>query len=284
MTSSAPFGLLLDVDGPLASTVTRSLRVESIATDLVAIANAGCPVVFNTGRSIKSLNRGVIAALLQNGLAHDAPVWGVGEKGVTWFSVVSGQITSIGTDHDYAIPQDLAASLRAVAAAHSDTMFWDDTKRTMATLEQNIDLADSVYRERQPHVVGELSRTIHTAGEAERFKVDPTAIAIDVEHRSAGKALGAKRAVELVSERMPIPRRWYSAGDSCSDYDMATWLHDAGFDATHLDVGPGHGYPSMKYAVLRERPSVSLGVAGDDITASHLARWRAELRQYNRGL
>ena len=45
-----PLALLLDVDGPVASPVTRDVKRE-IIDDLVALASAGIPVVFNTGRS-----------------------------------------------------------------------------------------------------------------------------------------------------------------------------------------------------------------------------------------
>ena len=43
-------GLLLDVDGPVASPVTRTVPAGIIA-DLLTLAAAGWPVVFNTGRS-----------------------------------------------------------------------------------------------------------------------------------------------------------------------------------------------------------------------------------------
>lgn len=49
-SSSAPvLALLLDVDGPVASPVTREVQPGIIA-DLVALAAAGVPVIFNTGR------------------------------------------------------------------------------------------------------------------------------------------------------------------------------------------------------------------------------------------
>uniref|UniRef100_UPI002811463F hypothetical protein n=1 Tax=Microbacterium sp. TaxID=51671 RepID=UPI002811463F len=234
----APYGLLLDVDGPLASTVTRSIRVPSIAHDLVAIANAGCPVVFNTGRSDEFLAAQVIPALVRAGLAGDAPVWGIGEKGATWFTVSDGRIGDVDIDDAIAVPADLAAECRTIADEHRDLMFWDDTKRTMVSLEQNLDVANDDYLARQPEVTARLNEAISTLGLAERFHTVPTIISIDLEHRTAGKALGAERAMRLVGSRMDMPHRWFTAGDSNGDYDMAAWLHDAGFEATHLDVRP----------------------------------------------
>jgi hypothetical protein len=275
--TSAPFGLLLDVDGPLASTVTRSLRVPSIAPDLVAIANAGCPVVFNTGRSDAFLAEQVVPELVRAGLAPDAPVWGIGEKGATWFGVTDGRIGEIATDDAIAVPAELAAACRAVASQHRDLMFWDDTKRTMVSLEQNLDVSNADYLARQPEVTAQLDDAIAAAGVADRFHTVPTIISIDLEHRTAGKARGAERAVGLVGARMDVPRRWFTAGDSNGDYDMAAWLHDAGYDATHLDVRPSGDQPATAFAVVREIPTFADGHAEDDITAAYLTRWRGEL-------
>lgn len=276
MTSPA-FGLLLDVDGPLASTVTRSLRVPSIADDLVAIANAGCPVVFNTGRSDVFLAEQVIPPMVDAGLAPDAPVWGIGEKGGTWFAVADGRIGELHTDDRLTPSPTLIAACRAVAERHSDLMFWDDTKRTMISIEQNLDVDNATYLAGQPQVTAELDRAIAEAGATDRFHTVPTIISIDLEHRTSGKALGAERALALVGERMDVPRRWFTAGDSNGDYDMATWLHERGFEATHLDVRPAGATFETAYPVLREIPTFAEGHAEDDITAGYLSAWRSEL-------
>lgn len=276
MTTPA-FGLLLDVDGPLASTVTRSLRVPSIAPDLVAIANAGCPVVFNTGRSDAFLADQVVPELVRAGLAADAPVWGIGEKGATWFAVRDGAIGEISEDERLRAPAALVAACRGIAERHRDLMFWDDTKRTMISLEQNLDVTNAAYLARQPEVTAELDAAIAEAGAADAFHTVPTIISIDLEHRSAGKAMGAERAIRLVGERTDVPRRWFTAGDSTGDYDMATWLHDNGYEATHLDVRPTGDTPHTAYRVLREIPTFAEGHAEDDITAGYLSAWRAEL-------
>ena len=276
MTSPA-FGLLLDVDGPLASTVTRSLRLPSIAADLVAIANAGCPVVFNTGRSDRFLAEQVIPGLVEAGLAGDAPVWGIGEKGATWFSVTAGEIGELQIDETIAVPAELIALCREINDQHLDLMFWDDTKRTMVSLEQNLDVANADYLARQPEVTAQLDGAIDRLGLQDSFYTVPTIISIDLEHRAAGKARGAERAIALVGERMEVPRRWFTAGDSNGDYDMAAWLHDNGYEATHLDVRPSGADRETAFPVLREVPTFGENHAEDDITAAYLTRWRAEL-------
>ena len=44
-------GLLFDVDGPLASPISRTVRISSILDDLVTLAGSGVPIGFITGRS-----------------------------------------------------------------------------------------------------------------------------------------------------------------------------------------------------------------------------------------
>ncbi|GAA3646662.1 hypothetical protein [Microbacterium marinilacus] len=275
--TTPPLGLLLDVDGPLASTVTRSLRVPSIADDLVAIARAGCPVVFNTGRSDAFLAEQVVPVLVAAGLPSDAPVWGIGEKGATWFPVVDGAIGEVQEDDALRVPERLVRACRRIADRHRDLMFWDETKRTMVSLEQNVEADNATYLDRQPAVTAELDAAISDLALGDEFHTVPSIISVDLEHRDAGKAIGASRAVRLVGERMGVPRRWFTAGDSTGDYDMAAWLHDAGYDATHLDVRPDGDQPNTPYAVLREIPTFAEGHAEDDITAAYLAQWRAEV-------
>ena len=54
-------GLLFDVDGPLASPVSRSIRIPSILDDLVALTAAGVPIALITGRSDVFVRDRVIA-------------------------------------------------------------------------------------------------------------------------------------------------------------------------------------------------------------------------------
>ena len=43
----------------------------------------------------------------------------------------------------------------------------------------------------------------------------------DMESERAGKALGARRALDLLRGDGPLPRSWHTVGDSRSDYAMA---------------------------------------------------------------
>ncbi|MGI6878117.1 hypothetical protein [Microbacterium sp. gxy059] len=279
--SSPPLGLLLDVDGPIASTRTRTLRVASIARDLVACANAGCPVVFNTGRSSDFLAERIIPVLAEEGLLADAPVWGVGEKGGTWFALVADAPTAtvgeVQQDDAMRPPEELVSFSRDLADRFRDLVFFDETKRTMISIEQHVDVPNDDFLARRDELVAELDSEIRRLGVQDQITIYPTVISIDVEHVDSGKALGARRALAFIRQRAEPPARWFTAGDSGQDYDMAAQLHDDGFTATHLDVRPEGDVPEVPFEVIRELPMPSIGVAEDDLTARHLARLRDEL-------
>src|SRR5690606_14410988 len=144
VTSTPPLGLLLDVDGPISSTRTRTVRLHGLAVDLVAIARSGCPVVFTTGRSADFLAEQVLPALTQAGLKATDPVWGVGEKGGTWFSLIEKDgapaIGEVSIDQSIAPPAALVEAGQRIAAEYSDIVFFDNTKRTMVSLEQHVNV------------------------------------------------------------------------------------------------------------------------------------------------
>src|SRR5690606_34786899 len=85
-TTPPALGLLLDVDGPIASPVTRRVP-DAIIRDLAALAAAGVPIAFITGRSLDFLRDHVVAELVEHGLHPDARMYGVCEKGAVWFPI-----------------------------------------------------------------------------------------------------------------------------------------------------------------------------------------------------
>lgn len=268
MTSE--LGLLLDVDGPIADPETRRVGIRSIVDDLVALANGGTPVVFNTGRSDAFVREQVIAPMRAAGLRADAPVHAVCEKGATWFSLADGE-DDVHVDESLLVPTGFGEAVHALLEPEgfTATMFWDDTKRTMVSVEKLIEADQDAFLEARRRLEEREAEELDRRGLGDRYRVEPNIIAVDVEHRDVGKALGAERALELVREHGEAPRRWITAGDSRSDYDMADWLHEQGFEVEHLDVRPSEGVPEKPYRVRHEH-----GLENDAATADLLAELR----------
>ncbi|MBF4582176.1 hypothetical protein ITJ54_05780 [Curtobacterium sp. VKM Ac-2865] len=286
---SAPrLGLLLDVDGPIASPVSRTIAIPSIIEDLIALAAEGIPVVFNTGRSDAFIREQVVGPLLAGGLAPGGRVHAVCEKGAVWCSIGPQYADGMGdvtVADDLALPRDYADEMRElVRDEYADLVFFDETKRAMVSIEQRVEVPNATYLARQPDFdakamaalvrrglgVRRLDDVRPDASGAVQWRIDPTIISTDVESDRSGKDMGAERSLELLAEDGELPLTWRTMGDSRSDYAMADWLHANGHDVAHVDVRPSDGVPATPYPVL----TAADGVIHDDAGARFLADWR----------
>ena len=285
-------GLLLDVDGPVASPVTRTIAIGSIARDLVELVAAGVPIAFITGRSHAFIAEVVIPALQDSGLREalsrpGARMFGVFEKGGAWSTIDADGMGEPTIDQTVAFGPDAVDAVRdLVERRFADTMFFDETKRAMISVEQRTDVAADDYRRAQGEFQDEAYRILTAQGVGLRygdlsapdssgavpFRIDPTVISTDIESIRLDKDHAAQRALEHFRAHGPMPRRWLSVGDSRSDYLMADQLHAEGFDTAHLDVRPGDGILERPYPVLTEDALIH-----DEAFAAHLTGIRAEL-------
>lgn len=284
-------GLLLDVDGPIASPVTRTIAIPSIATDLVRLARGGVPLAFITGRSDAFIRDQVVTELLGAGLREtdDAALrmFGVFEKGASWAPITSAGMGDVVVDRTVALPEVVGDECRAlVAAEFADTMFFDETKRAMVSVEQRTDVSAERYRPEQVrfedmvfnlavrHGLGiRHGAREHADGNGEvPFRIDTTIISTDVESVTLDKDHAAERALAYFAESGELPRRWRTAGDSRSDYKMADHLHAAGFDVAHVDVRPADGVPEKDYGIV-----VIGDLIHDEAGARFLRHWVTEL-------
>lgn len=277
-TSPAPFGLLLDVDGPIASPITRTIAVDSIVSDLVTLASAGIPIAFITGRSDAFMRSQVIARLVETGFDHGGLDAGshffcVFEKGGCWSSVTPRGLGELEIDTMVAVPLQLRTAVETLAREkYSDTMFVDEGKHVMISIEQSTDVSSAVYREAQGRLIAEVERIMaeHEIGPA--FRIDPTIISVDVESVMLDKDLGAARAFDWFAAHGVSAERWWSVGDSRSDYLMADAVHARGIPVAHVDVRPGDGMLDRPYDVVVEGDLIH-----DAAGAAFLRRRVAEL-------
>lgn len=284
VNTTPPIGLLLDVDGPIASPITRTIAIDSIIHDLVFMANAGIPVVFNTGRTDLFLRDHVVKPLLAAGLSPNARAFGVCEKGAVWFGLTMNNFDGICVDLDLALPDAMLHDLKnLLESGFSDTMFWDEHKRAMASHEQRTDVGHDTFIPERDRFAEAAFELLERQGigvelgdrrttEPVTVRIEPTIISVDIESIRLGKDLGAQRALTLLEGSGEIPRVWRTVGDSRSDYAMADYLHAHGFEVAHVDVRPAEGIPSKPYRVITEGDFVN-----DAAGAAFLAHWRREL-------
>jgi len=285
--SASPLGLLLDVDGPIASPVTRTIATPSILTDLIALAAANVPIAFITGRSAAFIREQVVAPLLEEGLPTTFRMYGVCEKGAVWFPIGGDGIGDVVVDASVALPVAVVDELRQlVHDDFADTMFFDETKQAMASVEQRTDVDGPAFKARQSafneaafsvlvrHGLGVSfdDRVSVDASGAAPYRLDTTIISTDIESVKLDKNHAAKRALAFFAEGGPLPHLWRSVGDSRSDYLMADHLHEAGYDVAHVDVRPLDGMLERPYPIIVMGEQIH-----DEAGASFLDYWVARL-------
>ena len=290
--TATPLALLLDVDGPVASPLTRTVQPGIIA-DLLALASAGIPVIFNTGRSDAFIREQVMEPMIAAGMPAGLLIHAICEKGAVWFSYTAAGPGPVHVDRALAIPTAFGDDVRRlVAEDYASHMFYDETKLAMVSVEQHVAVANSDYREEQAlfdadamdlmrrHGLGVVRLDHHAPDSDDQvdYRVDPTIISTDIESVRLGKDLGASRAVELLAAQGITPQAWRTVGDSRTDYAMADWLHHNDHPVKHVDVRPADGIPVKPYAVLTAA-DLGLGaeVIHDDAGAAFLNHWRAAL-------
>jgi hypothetical protein len=285
-------GLLFDVDGPLASPLTRSVIIPSILRDLVKLAGAGVPIAFITGRSDVFIADELVAPLVAKGLADalergGSGMFGVFEKGGAWAPITPDGMGEVVVDASVAIPVATVDALRdLVQNDYPDVVFFDETKRAMVSVEQRKEVSPATFHAAQArfddaafdimaaHGLGiRHGDRVHTdsAGNVP-FRIDPTIISTDIESVLLDKDRGAERALAYLGGFAELPRRWRTVGDSRSDYKMADHLHSAGYDVAHVDVRPSDGILDRGYPVITIGDEIH-----DDAGAALLAHWVREL-------
>jgi hypothetical protein len=289
VTSRTPdLGLLFDVDGPLASPISRTISIDSILDDLLALTRAGVPIAFITGRSDAFIRDQVVAPLLGRGLDEvlrtpGARMFGVYEKGAAWSTITPDGLGDVEVDHDVAPPQALVDDIRMIVTTDFDELvFFDDTKRAMISVEQRVDVENETFLAHRDafdeaafdaamrHGVGVRygDRIEPDAAGDVPFRLDPTIISTDIESVLLDKDRGARRALAHFAGLGDLPRTWRTIGDSRSDYKMADELHAAGFEVAHVDVRPSDGMLDRPYDVLTEGDLIH-----DEAGAAFLRGW-----------
>jgi len=255
------------VDGPIASPDTRTISSPSIVGDLIRLAAGNVPIAFITGRSAHFIREEVVAPLLAAGLPDDMRMYGVCEKGAVWFPITAAGMGDVVVDDSVALPDAVVSRIRdLVNSDYADTMFFDETKLAMISVEQRTDVDRATYHAAQKsfnaaayailieHGLGVRfgAESSPDADGAVPFRIDPTIISTDIESVDLDKDHAAQRALAFFAETGELPRVWRSVGDSRSDYLMADHLHAAGYDVAHVDVRPSDGILTRPYPIIVE--------------------------------
>lgn len=234
--------LVFDIDGVLTNPRTmvfNGAALTRIAHDL----ETRIPVAFNTGRSTEWVMDRVMPLLMKS-IGHDAlsNLLVVAEKGGVRVIFQDGT-PQIEEDRTLSLPDAFVHDVRQLLVAPlpdggqlSRTVFWDEGKRTMGSVEKLPEAPMEQYTDARVHLREGLERLL-VAHDLTQFKIDETTIATDIEHHSAGKHKGAEKILEWLTARHQSIDTIYSFGDSASDEIMAQVFGEHGYASTFVYVG-----------------------------------------------
>jgi len=244
---------VFDLDGVVTWPHTTTIDVESLGY-MYKLLEQGAYVATNTGRSYEWVEKNVLSALQKMGQKSTASdifdrLFVVCEKGSESIRRVNGRFVPQPTR--FALSKqayDIARRVYDDHRAQLPTMFWDDTKRTMATLEKH-PAADIVQFEKEQKFI--LSKLQEALADQDA-KLSPTVSATDVDHPEAGKHAGAELIYDwIASHKGAAHNNFVCFGDSRGDYEMARYFAQQGVHVTFVFVGD-------KSIGFEEHPDVTL--------------------------
>lgn len=234
MSAAQPI-YVFDLDG-VVTDPSNSQVDESVVGVMYQLLVEGAYVGVNTGRSFEWVEKNLISRLtVEDPDRIFEKFLVICEKGG---ETVQWQGSSwVMHPSQFALSLDTYTQTKAIfdrLASRLPTMFWDATKRTMATVEKQpqADL-DTFHAERQT-----LVQAWSDAFAGRNVRIDATTVATDVESSSAGKHAGAELIHAWVERTAGGDMAYVCFGDSTSDYEMARYFADQGADTTFVYVGP----------------------------------------------
>ncbi len=227
---------LFDVDGVITNPEFKKANPQ-IIKKLSEILERGEILGFNTGRALEFVIEEVLkpleSTLINKDLLYN--VFFVGEKGGTWGDYKNGKIENI-VDPQISIPDELTQKIRdLISFKYSDTMFFDETKRTMISTEfiKGKDL--NKFHEEQESLVEEMKKILEHLG-LSNLVIEPSIIATDIQNPHVGKDLGVERFLSLIKGRGE-PEEFETFGDSPGDLEMHKYLIKHGHKSKFIYVG-----------------------------------------------
>jgi len=233
--------LIFDVDGVITNPQEKRITESEILDEIIKALKRKEPVALNTGRSVSWMTEKVIKPLTEK--VGDKTIlkdfFAVGEKGGTWAEFDNKGKLIINKDENISVPDNLKSKIRnLIANKFSDSMFYDESKLTMISTEMKDGHSLEDYNEKQKILVTEFEKILSKDQLNEKFKIDPTTIAVDVENMFVGKHFAVKRIIAWVKEKGFIPHKYITFGDSFkSDIPMAEELYSKNLSVEFVYVG-----------------------------------------------
>lgn len=232
---------IFDVDGVITNPQEKKITEPKILEEIIKRLKLKEPVALNTGRSLSWMIEKVINPLI--GIVSDKTIltnfFAVGEKGGTWLEFNNQGKFKEYKDDNISIPDNVKDLIRnLIKDKYADSMFYDESKLTMISTEMNYGHNLENYKRRQEEISDEFKKLLIDQKLNEKFKIDPTTIATDIENKFVGKHFAVKRIIDWIKNKGFEVQKYVAFGDSFrSDIPMAEEINSQGLPVEFIYVG-----------------------------------------------
>jgi hypothetical protein len=144
-------------------------------------------------------------------------------------------------DETVSIPKDLQKKVKhLVDTEFSASMFYDDTKETLMTIEMKDNYPFDEFSKQQEVLAEKLKELLRKNDPDELLRIDITTNAIDIENIHLGKGFAIERILKWLDGKNIMAQRFVVMADSFSDFSMPEKLNDLGkrVDFVYLGKNP----------------------------------------------
>jgi hydroxymethylpyrimidine pyrophosphatase-like HAD family hydrolase len=265
---------LFDIDGVITNPISCEVELEVIS-EIVGILHRGESVAFNTGRSLNWVSQYIIPPLVEklSDRRHLSRICIVYQKGAFQVSFDDkGEIEQPIVAPDITlIPALLRQEVyQLIEARFTETMFTGEEKEAVLSPQMKPGSDYQQFKADQRYLVELLHCILEQHGWKDRFRVDPTRIATDIEDKRLGKGFGSYRILEWLSERKFQTQSFIAFGDSLSDIQMAEVIHHYGLPVDFVFVGEREQLQGLRLPIPIHLPQAH----NEKGTAEYLQKWR----------
>lgn len=224
--------IFLDCDGVITD---KRAQVDSrVIFEAYRHAHSGRKIAFVTGRSLDWFSKNLVPAIerLSPTPQEKGRFFFIGECGNRWLSFSGGGL-AYGSDDSLAVPEKVRTAVRN-EMPRFPYLFFDETKESFISLEIRHERLTSEEAEKEAQGQIDDARGLF-ASRFPQLTCIRTLYAVDVMRNGVGKALAAKRALELmggISQALVV-------GDSEIDLEIGGELQRKGIGFDFFYVGEG---------------------------------------------
>lgn len=232
---------VFDVDGVISHPLEKRVTEPEILDELIKKLRLEEPVALNTGRSISWIKDKILNELIER--IKNKEIFQnlliVGEKGGTWAEFDRQHNLIENIDKNISVPDSLKNKIRnLIKDKYSNSMFYDESKLTMISTEIKDGHSLNDYREKQSEINEEFKSLLRTSNLEDKFKIDSTIAATDIENKFVGKHFAARRILEWIKNKKIKIKKYITVGDSFnSDLPMAQEIYSQGLPVEFVYVG-----------------------------------------------